>query len=478
MSVRRILVVACALALAASSFSQGAFSIRRPTNGSIVRETVKVRIPRNSIQEGSYVGIWINGEFVEAVVPNPDDKVVDGLWIYELDTKAHEIQDGNLKIEAVLYSPFGSGVRAVNRSSVSVKLDNRTSLKAPSGGFKLRYNFVPGQELIYGVKRRIGQSMLSEAQAKLGGRAAELSADVDNLRYLIGFDERRNGGSTGLVRFQAQPENGKDYVFVKAAGQTTRTRYDKTTLHPIYMELTNTGREIFGRAPFFTEFDGSAGRTSIMDLYATLPLPILPQKGVTVGSTWNAAMALTSEVPVEKFHETYRMTNPSPGRGQVEAIEYQNGERTVRVRNKLALSSGAMGQENEEVYWFSLDRGVITRLERSFTTQVKISAQAAGSSGPTAQGNANGPAGRDGGPPIPGGPGGPGGREDQSITPGSPTAPTSLMQGKGGGAGRATGPGPGAGSGSGRGGSNRGGGGTRILRSRMQFIWTLEAITR
>ncbi|MBL8047356.1 MAG: hypothetical protein JNJ45_01615 [Chthonomonas sp.] len=483
--MKRTLASLVGLALVASVFAQGAFTIRRPTNGSLVRETIKVRIPRASISEGSYVGIWVNGKFLEAVVPSFGDKVEDGLWIYELDSKERELADGNLKIEAVLYAPFGDGTRVVNRSSVNVRLDNRSSLKAPAGGFQLRYNFVPGQEMIYSVKMRVGRSVISEAQAKLGGRAAELGAEVMAFRYLIGFDQRLENGSRGLVRMQAHPNNGKDYVTVQTSGDDAPKKYYKDTINPIYMMISNTGREIFGRAPFYTGIDGNSGGLSNTNLYATFPLPVLPQKGVTVGSTWSASFIKNNGTTPEKIAETPNVTTLTPARGTVEAIEYQNGERTVKVRNKIAVSgAGGGGVEDEEIYWFSLDRGVVLKIERNFTQTTRIRVTPSGGGGGAAGGGGT-PAGPGGKRGLGAGPGGGGGgnagasMDNRSGPGGSPTVPTGAFQGKGGGGGRTAGPGAGGGGGNGRGGSGSGSGGAyRVVRERIQTIMTLDAITR
>lgn len=480
--MKRTITTLVGLALVANVFAQGAFTIRRPANGSLVRETIKIRIPKASIAEGSYVGIWVNGKFLEAVVPAEGDKVEAGLWIYELDTKAREIADGNLKIEAILYAPFGEGTRVVNRSSVNVKLDNRSSLKAPAGGFRLRYNFVPGQELIYSVKMRVGISTLSEAQAKLGGRAAELGQEVESFRYLVGFDQRLDGGAQGLVRYQAHPLNGKDYVKVTTTGNTEPKRYEKDTIHPIYMMLTNTGREVFGRAPFYTGLDGLSGSVSNLNLYATFPMPVLPQKGVTVGSSFPGSLISGKGIAADQLHDVQKLTELNPGKGVIEAIEYQNGERTVKVRNKIAVSNTAgSGQEQEEVYWFSLDRGVVLKMERNYTTTTRVRVNAGGGS---AQGGGNAPGGMGpAGAPGKGG-GGSGGSAsaDMRIGPGTPGTATGLkQQGLAGGPTPPAGRGSGGGGGMGRGGSGSGrqsAGGYRIIRTRTQIIMSLDAITR
>lgn len=466
--MNRLITVLVAASLTAGIFAQGAFTIRRPANGSTVREVVKVRIPSTSIPQGGYVGFTVNGKFIEATVPVGDTDIQDGMWVYQLDTKARGIPDGNLKIEAVLYAPFGSGARIANRSSVTVKLDNRTSIKPPAGGFKLRYNFKEGSEYIYRIEERVGRSQITEAQAQLGGRAAELSNDPEIFRYLIAFDKRYNGGAEGLVRLQPFTLNGKDHVTVSTVADPIPRRFEKDTLHPIYMRLTNTGREIFGRAPFYTGFEGNSGKQSLLDLFATIPLPILPTKGVTVGSIWDAGMVASSLADISKIYDTDKMTAPSRARGTLEAIEWQNNERCAKIHNKIQLGTAKDGatSEQEEFFWISLDRGVLLKLERNYVRTVRI--KDVQNSGATA--------GTDGG--TPGGKARPGA---QGAGGGSGAATGAKIQGKGGPSrpgGDGGGPRRPGGTGLGGNAGGRSGGsssGVKIVRERVQITMTLDA---
>lgn len=472
--MKKILLCAIAAVAVSAAFGQGAFTISRPANNSVVRETVKVRIPRNSIADGSYVGIWVNGKFVEAVAPTDRGDVQNGMFVYELDTKAREIADGTLRIEAILYAAFDTGTRALKRSSVSVKLDNHTSLKPPTGGFALRYGFRPGREYIYNIDMRRSATVLSEAQAQLGGRAAELGKDSESLRYLVAVDQTYKNGAEALVRMQPLPDNGKDYAIITLPGDSEPKRYDKSTMHPIYYRLANTGREVFGRGPFYFGLDGQTGSQAQFDLFATIPLPILPSKGVRVGESWNGAFVTYAIEDISKLYESQRLTAPSPCRGTLEALEWQNGQRTARIRNKLAVSGGesdAAGQnEQEEVIWFSLDKGMPIRIERNYTRTMRIRV----GGGSTAAGGGNAPSGgfgrRPGGGPGPGA--GPGAPEDGMMMRQGRQGPRpgGSRQGPGPSGGGATGGGA-----AGGGAAGGGGGGVRIIRERAQIVMTLQA---
>ena len=132
--------------MAGSVLAQGTFTSRRPVDGATVREDVAVRIPRGSIPTDGdnvigYIGVYINGKFIEAVLPpiEGDD------YVYRLKSKERGIPDGDLEIEVVLFMDFADRAEIVERSSVRVTLDNYTSINVPEDGFKLRYKFVQGR---------------------------------------------------------------------------------------------------------------------------------------------------------------------------------------------------------------------------------------------------------------------------------------------------------------------------------------------
>ena len=100
-----VLVAAC------WATAQSSFTIVRPADGAKVRETVRLLFPKNSIPDGGYVGIYLGGKFVEAVVPARGANYL----YYDIDTKARAIPDGPLSIEAVLFQEFSERPRIVDR---------------------------------------------------------------------------------------------------------------------------------------------------------------------------------------------------------------------------------------------------------------------------------------------------------------------------------------------------------------------------
>ena len=273
--MKRILTAAIVVAACGAAYAQS-FTIRRPADGSTVREVVKVRIPRASIPATGYVGIIINGKFLEAVSPVTKEDVVDKDFVYNLDTKARNIPDGNLRIEAVLYADFGDASRVLSRSSVRLTLDNRNSIKPPAGGFKLRYGFKSGRAYEYRMDFRQSQQIMSEAQARMGGRAPELPQGFFTARYRYTFENAypvSGGRMEGLVRMEVMPNKGKDYAILPLNTDPEAKKRFRNQFYPIYMRISDTGREIFGRSPYYIPMEGSSSQNEKIYIFGNFPLP-------------------------------------------------------------------------------------------------------------------------------------------------------------------------------------------------------------
>lgn len=481
--MKRLISIGLGMAMCAVALAQSSFTIRRPADGSIVREVVKIRIPKSSIGPGNYVGILVNGKLLEAVSPTADQ--IDGKdFVYSLDTKGRQIQDGPLKLEAVLYGIFGADGGGethaiVNRSSVRVRLDNRTSLKAPSGGYHLRYKFVPGTANVYKLEYKQSVSMMSEAQAKLGGRPPELPTGSFFARYQYAVDNAypmANGRKDGLVRMELLPDKGKDYAILPLASDPEAKKRYQDQFTTVYYRVSDTGREVFGRAPAYFGVEGTQGNAPKILIYGVFPLPLLPTRGVAQGDSWTSGFVTSSPIAndLSEIYSKEKLSQISPARGTIESIEYERGMKCVRIRNTIESSAAANSeaqQDAEEVYWFSLDRGIIVKLERTYTTTIRQKMEGGG-------GGQSGGSGRGAGGGTPSG----GKRGGMSAEAGnvSPGTPGNLFQegdeagargGNRGGPGRRGGGGNGMGSGAG---STRSGGGTRIIKTRVKFILTLE----
>lgn len=483
----RLVALVCTVALAGAAFSQ-TFTIRRPQDGSVVREVVQVRIPKNSVPPGSYVGFWINGKFLEAVGLDSTD-IRENDYVYNLNTKARKLPDGKLAIEAVLYADFEEAPRIVNRSSVEVTLDNSNSIKVPPNGFVLRYAFHPGMKLTYNLEAKVTESTITEIQNQLGGRASEEMLDTQKIRVLYAYEQQYKlpTGNEMLIRMQPLPPKGKDYAIVNLSDTDEPRRYYEYEMASLYMRITDTGREVFGSYPFYTPMEGSMGQGSTTDLFVSLPWPVLPTKGVKPGDKWQAAFQNGVD-DRGNLYETNRVSIPFPASGTLESVEWENGIPSAKIRNEISVGTTSeegkalmeMGRAFaddkitlDETVWFALDKRILTKLVRTITIERKVGAEPAGGGGGGGRPGGLAPAGGRGG--LMGGP--PGGddddRDNKVMSPPQRGSRGGLMGGPGGPAtGGAAGSGP-AGGGRAAAGGGRGSN-TEYQRIRIQLVLTLE----
>lgn len=416
--MKKFLIAAAFFALAGMTVAQGTFTIRRPVDGATVRETVKIRIPKNSIPEGGYIGVYVDGKFLEAALPD-----VEGSdYVYPLDTKKRNLTDGEHTIEIVLFVDFSEKPRIVNRSSVRVKVDNQTSIKVPENGMSLRYKFNPGKEWTYALTRKTSVSLLSQALAQVGGRAPSRDLQTEKTRIMYAIDNSylESGSRQGLVRIQGLPDKGRDYTVVTVSGDAEPTVRFSHEMHPIFMRVTDTGREIFSAAPPYFPLEGTSGDGVRTDLFYSFPLPVLPSRTVRPGDVWEAPFLLPT-FEFDKKDEESKYTRGLPSRGSFVGVEWYRNMPCAKIRmslsagpRELAGSSSSINQvegettkvEIEQVVWFSLDRGMVVRVDRNMTQESIVESQASGGTGATGGAPGGGPSGGPAGVGAAGGGGG------------------------------------------------------------------------
>jgi hypothetical protein len=496
--MNRFLLTSSLLALAGMALAQGAFTIRRPVEGAKVRETVQIRIPVDSVPQGvGYVGFWVNGRFLEAVAPTSQN--ISGRdFVYELNTKDRKIPDGRMTVEAVLYAADSRFTRRLNKTQVTVTLDNSASIKIPADGLKLRYKMIPNTEFTYSIKTLTTYSNLTQEQFLLDPDLTQLQQDGESLRYRYVWmnREQTRNGLEGLVMAQPLTEKGKDYAFLTTSGSEGPKKYYDYHMSPIYFRLTSTGRELWGSSPFFTPSEGSIGEPSNFNLYGNFPLPILPTGGIKPnGIAWPGTIA-SGVLDLAKLYTQDKFTTVNPGRGVLLGIEFERGRPCARYRIELAQGNDLVGiQSLRQDVWFALDLGMPIRVESRSTSRVRVAEQIGGGAGGRA-GAGGGQNGGDGGAPA-----GPtaGGRESRFMRPEvlpddqnrmfgpsfldrSQVEPYLVRQNEGAGSpesggGRVGGGRPGGGQRPGGGGGNPGGGGrtrNRIVTQSQAFIMIME----
>ena len=368
------------------AFAQGSFTIVRPFDGSKVREMVKVLFPKNSVPEGSgYVGIFIDGDFLEAVAPklSADNKYYE----YLLDTK--KLEDGTHKLEAKLYVDYSNQPRIVDTSSVDVTVANKSSIAVPEDGFQLRYRFTTGQERIYRLQQRVISNVISEEdQKKQGSRPYQIQEDGESLKMLYACDNAYGNGD-GLIRMQLVPDKeikNREYSYVTAGDNDGPKKYYPADMAGVYMKVNSTGREIFGSFPDYFGLEGNVGQAARLALFGVFPLPTLPSKGVRPGDTWQTNFQMGS-IDINNPHVQKSVVRVVPARGELLGVEWEMGHPCAKIKNTIAVGtpigrpkgSGAADSSQiadakvsiEETIWFALDTRVVVKFFRDITTEGK-----------------------------------------------------------------------------------------------------------
>lgn len=485
--------------MATVAFAQAPFTIMRPLEGSTVREIVDVLLPAGSVPSGTYIGIRIDGKFVEATVPSTDEK--RKAQIYRLDTKRLKIADGEHTLRLDLFGNFQGGARMIDSTEVKIRVGNQDGIVIPEDGLKLNYKFIKGTTSIYKVEQFEMTSILSEARNKMGGRATEIPVGGETVRLLYSVEDVKPGGN-GLMRSQILPNVGKDYAIVTATGDAQPKRYSADTFAPIYRIISPTGREIYVDAPVWFGMLGTEGAGSPLDLYAIDSLPLLPSDKVKPGDRWQSGINLPSG-GLEKIWQTGKSISPLQAAATFEGVEWEAGRKCAKLSYEITLGDRsketgnltAMGREfrNDQknkimqVIWLSIDEGRIIKSELFIEADVRVSLTGGGGGGqgggaPQGGGAAGGPSPL-GGAPRGGGGGGERGGEDGGLTINQATAgggagetvggPGNTPGGDGSGARGGMGGGrPGMAGGAGAGGGARGG--IYFLRQKTFIRMTLE----
>ena len=412
--------------VAGVAVAQAPFTIVRPLDNSRHKEKISVRFPQNSIPANGYVGIFLNGQLLEAlrpnyVVPKVNGKVVGRPYYeYVLDVKGRGLKDTEPgtweELTAVLYDEYGETPRVVDKSTVRVRFDRAANINYPSNGRFLRYGWKVGQELIYQVNQRQVVSIISESQNRAGGRPAELPTEGEPIRMLYAVDSMQ--GKDALVRMQPLPEKGKRYADLTVSGESAQKRYQDYEMAPIYMLLSPTGIQKWGAIPPYIQFEGTSGEANRLDLFAAFPLPTLPEKKVRPGDSW-AGRFQTGIIDLNKLHDVTSVVRSIPARGEFVGIEWERNRPCVKLKNTIAAGTRSLEGANlaragaafqndvkysvDETLWYDLSSGKVIKIVRDQTIDAKADSAAASSLG-FGLGSGSG-----GGGSAAGGPGGPGG---------------------------------------------------------------------
>lgn len=417
--MNKVLYVVSAVVVSSACWALAPFTIVSPKSGAKVREKVTVTMPKGSIPRGGFIGISIDGKFVEATTADVDEKTGD--FIYKLDTKAKKIPDGDRTLGVTLFVNSGGRPTIADTSEVKIRIGNHEGIEVPEDGLMLQYRFTRGFMSHYSVDVGQDESVLSEAQNRRGGRAAQLPAFLEKARMLVAVDDVKPSG-LGLVRIQLVPYKSKDYLVLTVPGEDQPRKVSMIDFAPIYRIIRPSGHEVYGDSPIAFP---PLNPPSMMDLYVTLPLPLLPQEKVKPGNTWQGNIALGAET----LRDTGKQSSHVPAVGTFNGVEWEQGQPCAKLTYRIEVSTGPRGENltvggrefragqrfaMTQTVWFSLKERRMIRSDIVMEGDVKIDTPDAGGTPAGAGAPAAGGGGRG---PRPAGGGGAGGAGVGVILP-------------------------------------------------------------
>ncbi|MCW3053178.1 MAG: hypothetical protein JWN14_2348 [Chthonomonadales bacterium] len=260
---------------AAHAQGQSPFTIRKPLDGSSVREKVRIEIPRASIGSGGFVAIYVDGKFSLALAPqeSEDGKPFSYLW----DTKSEKISDGEHTVRAVLFEPNG-GSSASPKGSSEVKVNVANIIHDGPSSLLLRYKYAEGINRDYSREGKsfivggVSETGTTTSNQNLADVKSKINYDIQDVRF-----DSDKGMDVALVRNKLTAlsilQNGAETIL--DPGQLSNS---------VYQELASTGKAFF-------EIGTAAGLAEFLSLGLpvnnTLELPELPTARVQIGDSWS-----------------------------------------------------------------------------------------------------------------------------------------------------------------------------------------------
>lgn len=402
-SRKALLLAACALGLSAlgnltgaqAQGSQAPFTIRRPPDGSIVREQVRVEIPRASIPPGGFVGFYVDGSFLQAVQPPQNTSGAPFFnWIW--DTKDLGIPDGEHTIRAVLYSSAGAGFNtssATERGASAVRVRVENKIHGGPRLLTLRYKFRDGAALTYGL---YAKDYIVGGVSETGTTTSNQDLSADNGR--LEMDVYDVSQPSALVR-----DKLTKLQYVSGGEETV---FDPGQLpNSLYREIDPVGRVLY-------QTGGSEandlGGIAVTD---SLELPLLPSGPVTIGQEWLTPHQ-TLDLPniLKETQPRVTLTN------RLVDLEWEGGYPTAKIEQKYTgkpikeITLGGIPVTNPEItferdIYLAYKSGTLVKTVRKITYKGQTTASI-GEPPPTQMAggppNAGGMAGIGGPPGYPG----------------------------------------------------------------------------
>lgn len=355
------------------AWAQAPFTIVRPLDGARVRETVQVRFPIRSVPQGGFIGVTIDGKFIEAVAPaSLQTDREKGHYIYRWDTKKNNVPDGEHTIELTLYSGTeGGNPRILARSSVRVVVENE--IKPPAGGIRLRYRWLPvGKTVRYNVNYAVKES----TEIQYSGLTPEENA-LEEVRFkgdLNVLDLRNN---LALISWVISPP----------VVQGTQGQYQVLmgrNFAPVYQEIEPSGRMLYQSSRLGEQLQDA------LYYYWVGDLAIIPPKPLKPGDRWTGEIMLGNPLRSGDISQIEALRIPAAAR--LERFEWERGYKCAKIVYEFTgnipgeLEVGGMKLEKAKIKfrreaYFAYDIGQIVRQRTSIEIEVAQRQQTPGTGG-------------------------------------------------------------------------------------------------
>jgi len=347
----------------AAAVAQAPFTIVRPQDGARVREVVQIRFPIRSVPQGGFIGVRIDGKFVEAVAPAALDTDRErGHYIYRWDTKKLNVPDGEHTIELTLYSnpEGGSGARILGRSSVRVFVENE--IKVPAEGIFLRYRWTPGKTYRYSLKGVFKE--VNEIQYSGLTPEETILIDITFKGDISVLDFRNN---LGLISWTPVPP-----AIEITGGQVEVINSDR--MAPVYQEVETTGRVRYQISRV------ADSQQAEVYYYWVEDLPLLPPRRYKPGDRWGATISLNNPL---RSGQASEVGEQIPVAARLERFEWEQGYKCAKIVYEFTgnipfpLNLGGVQLEKpksvvrREVY-FAYDIGQVIRVKTTLQLEGRV----------------------------------------------------------------------------------------------------------
>ena len=289
------------------------FTIVKPVEGQVVRETVKIEVLRGDLPPGGFAALSVDGRGIIAKAVDDDAKAIVFFWNSKEDLpplstveKGLPVEDGHHTIAVTGYNSAG---KSVEESSVGVVLENQVQKDFPEGVF-LGYRFRIGDTVGYSedtvakFREATGSQkwpLLELGKLSWDRKWDQTIADVVTPNSAVLWRKfSKEGRAIGFGEMALLPEDNRvSYIFIDSNGWTEPTARSK-----------------------------SIGETGLWD-WVTLPV-----RRVKLGETWRSKVRIVLD-PYD-----VRPVEDARAESKLVGFEWESGRECAKVVTTVEWKTG------------------------------------------------------------------------------------------------------------------------------------------